>query len=426
MTLFRPEVLQKQRTEWMGRVLLIRPVSFAFMTGAALVITVAVAGFLVVGEYTKRVRVDGILVPDRGLIKVVAPQAGITLERPVVEGQTVKAGDTLFVLSSERLTEGTDAAAPDHRIASGAAILKTVRERQQNLKDSQARQRQLAGQQREQLANRIRDLRAELVQAERSIATQTERVASVRSQYERHQALYERHYLSEVALEQKHDECLEQQSRLDSLQRERIALARELASTRNELDQLPTKAALEQAQIDRFISELEQSEITTEAERKILVTAPQDGTVTAILAEPGQSVSTQPLLTILPKDTQLEAHLYAPSRAAGFVEPGQPVRIRYAAFPYQKFGQYDGRVLSVSRTSLAPQELPAQLANPQTSASPEPLYRIQVALASQAALAYGKPQPLTSGMQLEADVRQDTRTLLEWVLEPLYSLKGRS
>ena len=53
------------------------------------------------------------------------------------------------------------------------------------------------------------------------------------------------------------------------------------------------------------------------------------------------------------------------------------------------------------------------------------LYRIQVTLASQSATAYGKPQPLAAGMALEADVLHDTRSLIEWVLEPLYSLKGK-
>jgi membrane fusion protein len=55
----------------------------------------------------------------------------------------------------------------------------------------------------------------------------------------------------------------------------------------------------------------------------------------------------------------------------------------------------------------------------------EPMFRVKVKLASQTAQAYGLPQALQAGMQLEADVMLDTRTLFEWVLEPLYSLRGK-
>ncbi|MCY1558531.1 hypothetical protein D9M68_954740 [compost metagenome] len=54
----------------------------------------------------------------------------------------------------------------------------------------------------------------------------------------------------------------------------------------------------------------------------------------------------------------------------------------------------------------------------------EPFYRVTVALAAQAVTAYGKPEPLKPGMLLEADILGEKRRLIEWVFEPLYSLKG--
>ncbi len=55
----------------------------------------------------------------------------------------------------------------------------------------------------------------------------------------------------------------------------------------------------------------------------------------------------------------------------------------------------------------------------------EPFYRITVKLARQAITAYGKPEALKPGMLLEADVLGEKRRLIEWVFEPLYSLKGK-
>ena len=126
----------------------------------------------------------------------------------------------------------------------------------------------------------------------------------------------------------------------------------------------------------------------------------------------------------MPQGASLRADLYAPSRAIGFVKPGDKVLIRYQAYPYQKFGHQEGAVESVAKTALPTQELNG-LPTPTGNNSNEPLYRVSVKLAAQTVNAYGKAQPLQAGMLLDADVLQEKRRLYEWVLEPLYSLTGK-
>lgn len=65
------------------------------------------------------------------------------------------------------------------------------------------------------------------------------------------------------------------------------------------------------------------------------------------------------------------------------------------------------KVVAVSRSPISSQELPASLANLGQQLGGEGVYRITVKLASQHANVYGKPQALSAGMQLEADVLQD-------------------
>ena len=48
-----------------------------------------------------------------------------------------------------------------------------------------------------------------------------------------------------------------------------------------------------------------------------------------------------------------------------------------------------------------------------------------VLIAKQTVTAYGKEQPLQSGMLVDANILLDRRTLFEWVFEPLYSISGR-
>ncbi len=108
---------------------------------------------------------------------------------------------------------------------------------------------------------------------------------------------------------------------------------------------------------------------------------------------------------------------------------GQHVLLRYQAYPYQKFGHYEGVVASISRSAVSPGELPPQLAGisslTASSGGAEPVYRITVKLERQTVTAYGQPVPLQAGMQLEADVELETRRLYEWVLDPLYTLTGK-
>ncbi len=141
-----------------------------------------------------------------------------------------------------------------------------------------------------------------------------------------------------------------------------------------------------------------------------------------VQASEGQQTGTAniPLLTIFPSNATLSVQLLVPVRAAGFIEPGQNLAIRYDAFPYQKFGIYAGTIAQVSKTLLLPNEL---LNTPVPTN--QPVYRITAQLAQANVQAYCKDFSLKPGMTLSADISLGDRTLMQWLLEPIYSLKGR-
>lgn len=143
-----------------------------------------------------------------------------------------------------------------------------------------------------------------------------------------------------------------------------------------------------------------------------------------MVAQPGQTVdTTRPLVSIVPMGARLQAHLVAPSSAVGFVKIGETVLLRYQAYPYQKFGHYRGRVVSISKTALPNNQI--DTLGHIADGSSQPMYLIIVNLCRQTIEAYGKPQPLQAGMLLQADILQDRRRLYEWALDPLYSLTGK-
>ena len=413
--LFRPAALAAKQTSWLGEIVLIRPLSFTFLTAFAAVFAAIVVLFLCWGGYTKRSTVTGQLVPDAGLVKVYTQQPGVVLEKRVVEGQYVRRGDVLYVLSSER--QGNQGEVQ-------AGISRQVQSRQHSLQDELGKTRLLQQEEREALAHKIDGLQAEAAKLDGQIDGQRSRVKLAEDTLARYQGLLAQDFIAREQVQQRQEELLDQRARLQGLERERIAAGRELAAQRNELSGLSLKHQNQLAAIERSIAGTSQELAESEAKRSLLVTAPEGGTVTAGVAEVGQTVEPgKPLISVVPVGARMQAHLYAPSRAVGFVKPGDAVLLRYQAYPYQKFGHARGRVLQVARTALPSQEL-AGVAGSQPGGG-EPVYRITVELAQQSIYAYGKPQPLQAGMLLEADVLQETRRLYEWVLEPLYSLTGK-
>src|SRR4051812_14638536 len=101
LPLFRPDVLREQQTQWLGPGLL-RPAPMHRWFAATGACTVAlVIAVLFAGSYTKKARVAGYLVPAQGMVRVIAPRAGVATSILVREGEQVVQGQVLVSLSSE-------------------------------------------------------------------------------------------------------------------------------------------------------------------------------------------------------------------------------------------------------------------------------------------------------------------------------------
>jgi membrane fusion protein len=95
------------------------------------------------------------------------------------------------------------------------------------------------------------------------------------------------------------------------------------------------------------------------------------------------------------------------------------VVLRYDAFPYERFGQYRGKIVDIGQNVWTQGERVGPLS------AKEPVYRVDVALDSQRVNALGQEFALRPGMLVNADLLLERRTLLEWIFEPVLQLKGR-
>jgi membrane fusion protein len=417
--LFRPEVADAQRQQWLGQVQLVRPLSLSVLSAAVLCTLVLTVAFLFFGEYTRKARVGGVLVPDRGVIRLVPPAHGRVLERQVVEGQVVHAGELMFVLALEGSTLAADVQ---------ARVRHSLEERQRSLQDAARRQASLADAQQFALERRLDEMKREQAQIEAEAVLHRQRLVLAQQALARLESLGADQFISSAQVQAKKEEFIGLQAQAQALERQSATLARDRAAIEGERRGLPLLSKGRQGEIERDLAALSREAAEQDAVRQIVVRAPQDGTVSAVLAEPGQSVSpASALASLIPAGAQLQAHLFAPSGAVGFLKPQQEVRLRFEAFPYQKFGHQGGHVLQVSRTPLAAAELASlPLSGPMNpDSTAEPMFRITVAMDEPQLRGFASAQPLVAGMRLQADVLLERRRLIEWLFEPLLGLSGR-
>lgn len=424
--LFRPEVMQAQQGQWLGAIRIGRPPQFAVVTAGALICAAALVSFAIWGEYTNKVSVAGVLLPEGGVMNLSSPQVATVAEVLVHEGESVKAGQPLLKLRSERmLAQGELGQLQAQALQQRRVGLQT----ELRLAEQQAQQRAAA------IGDRLRSLQSDAVTLQGELEANEQRVQLGKKTQQRFDELAASGYVSGLQAQQKQEELLDLSLRernarrsLEAVQREQTSLQAELISNRSQLD-------TQRSQLQRQLASLDQEGSEIDARTGWTLTAPQAGTVSALNAVPGQSViAGLTLVSVLPQAAAgkaeaidpLQANLYAPSRTMGFIEPGQEVWMRYAAYPYQKFGMQRGVVQAVSKTPINPQDLPAGQAQSlmQAAQSNEPLYRVTVRLDRQTLLAYGAAQPLKSGMALDAQVQQDRRAIWEWVLEPMLAVTG--
>lgn len=410
--LFRNEAVSHAARKLEGEVLLGTTVSWSFLSYAAVSIIILGLIFASVATYARTEAVTGWLVPKAGIIRMTARDGGVLETLDVSEGDTISSGQLLA-----RIRLSTDTAHGD----AGRALADSAK--------SQRNASRLAGQaqvdkliaDRNQLVNQQAALIKQREEAGKLVEILAAKQNLAAANAGRAQELFKKGYLSQLALDTANGAVLTAQQDVSSARSTKLSIEQQLAQISSQLAASPFLIAQAKSQAQADQAALDQKVEQIFASNEYALTSPVRGKVTAIPMQTGQTVAAGNTVMILtPSNSPLEAELFVPSRAAGFIKTGQDVSLQYQAFPYEKFGSAKGKVLSVSRTILAPGDV--LLAG---MALKEPVFRVRVAIDRDYVDAYGQKTPLQPGMLLTADVVIDQRSLLEWLLDPLYAVGKR-
>jgi membrane fusion protein len=410
-SLFRQEAIdfQHQHLNW-GPVILLQPVSTKILTWFLATVVALILVFLSVAQYARKETVAGYLTPTVGTAKIFVPQQGFVKELYVEDGQQIEEGEPLFSVSTDQVA------------ANGEDVNKTIFDvlaLQRDLINRQiAGEEHRADTERERLNALIKGTETEISHLDAQKKVQSQRLELSESFVSAAAQLSAKGAMSDLERKRREQAALEQRQNLETLDQQSAARRNQLTESRYTLEQLPVVTDERIHLLRNELSTIEQRSAEANARRAYIIRAPTSGRISTLQATVGQVADPKRMqLEVVPLNASLQAELFFPTRAFGFVRPGQQVRILYDAFPYQKFGTYRGTVAKVSQSILTGNDAFGPIA------LREPAYRVTATLERPDIDAYGQRVPLQPDMLLKADVILDKRSLLTWLLDPLLSAR---
>lgn len=406
--LFRQEALGYRADRLHGNVNIATPVAWQVIGFLLLVALIVSIVFLSLATYARVETVPGQIALDRGVATIVPSRAGIVLGIAVTEGEQVKTGQRLAVIRAEESLIG-GATAPDRiRDALDRQDARLAEQGDLLLRASSADQSRLKAQ--------IDGDLAAVPSLEAQITDQKQLIATAEADYNNAVDVAKRGYISKRDMEERQATILTRRQQLAQLEQSLSAKRSDIAQAQRAMTQSAVTAQAQVANTRSDRAALSQQQAQADLARGYSLTSPVDGIVTALTARLGQPATTdQQLMLVVPTHAQPRVELYVPTTAAGFLAPGQEVRLSIDAFPYQTFGTVKARIASMSRAAISRQ----------SQNGPVPVYLVTATIPQPWVMAFGRKQPLLPGMTLSARIITEKRSLIEWLFEPLFAVRKR-
>ncbi|MFT6208290.1 MAG: membrane fusion protein [Colwellia sp.] len=412
MSLFRKEVIAHQSERLTGVITLAQPLSIKLAVLILVLIAVAIIVFVFNAEYSRKETVRGFLMPNKGMLKSYANQGGTIEKLWVQEGDKVIKGQSLATLViKQNNNQGIDLS---------TQLIAQLHQQTQLLDDEIKQHHQLKQQEIQNLNEQQQALKKQRWALKSQYQLANEKLDILQAQQKQLQQLKQQGFIASVEKDQQQQTILEAKQEKQNIAR--LLLQQENDSNQVAFNQtnIPQQYALRINNLKRQQADLQRQLVQVNSNHQYTVTASNSGIVTSIQVVEGETLSTtKPLLHILPQGSELIAELLLPTRSAGFVQVGNTTRLRFDAFPYQRFGFIESKITRIDQALINPNEIQLPIA------LQEPVYRLRAKLNQQQMQAFGKAFNLKSGMLFEADIMLEQRTLIEWLLEPIYSLRGR-
>ena len=128
--------------------------------------------------------------------------------------------------------------------------------------------------------------------------------------------------------------------------------------------------------------------------------------------QPGDKVeSNRPMADLVPENAGSVLYIDIPESSRAFIKVGQPVKMKFNAFAFQRYGFISGTLQYIA---------PSTVVSPATK---KPVYKGRVSLAQDYFDVEGVKMPLRFGMVAAAEIVVHKRRLIDLALDPFRRLK---
>ena len=415
--IFRKEALDSVAgSRSYGQVLLVGDAASNWLAcGCAVFILAAVVALMTMGV-SRKLTMQGVVAPEGGMIVVSSPEYGGVVRALVAEGDHVDEGQAIFEIVealSNRDTRKADSSVAELMTGRRDSVDEELLLRS---KDALSRAHSLAMRLEEgavQIAAAVSQ--REIQKKKLELALETSRT---------YDELSKDNYVSGVSARERRVAVLDQRESIVALDRQISAMRQEALAMNEELRALRSQVDIDAISLKRTSAEVSQQIVEASGQRTVLIRSPHAGTMGTVEVSDGQSVGgRERLAALIPDNKPLEIEMYALSNSVAFLEPGRQVTIRYASFPYQKYGQHAGMIRAVSRSASDPQTL--QIPPSGAGQGGEPVYKVRVRPDRSGVVVDGRAMPLKPGMQVSVTVELERERLYQKILAPLFSKESK-
>ena len=405
-------------------------------TMIALVLTGVVWSFI--GRADVIVTEHGALAPASELRRFYAPVDGELVNLYVAEGQPVTKGDVLARLNARGAVEAAGNAMqaqlklenaerewrefPEKKalLEQKAATLRQAMEleERQHQKRTAIGTSKLEEQHRAELAEaraNVEETKLEMEKYERVYAATTGSGVSLLDVESRKHAYHlAQSRLNEIAARQS-QELTQADAQLESSGEQLKKLKLEYEAATNELATAEQKLRLQldTARVEREAADRIRFE-NIDKDNFLLIVAPVSGIVTDLTStQPGDKVQANtPLGGIAPSSSRSIVKVEIAENDRAFLREGLPVKLKFNAFPYQRYGVIRGTLEYVSpATKLASQ-------------TKQPVYEARVSLERDYYKVAETKYPLRYGMTAAVEIVVRERRLIDLALDPFRQIGG--
>lgn len=414
--LFRKEAIEYKRNHWRGKALLLAGLPAWSIALLSALFLLALICAMIFCKFTQRVDVKGEVITLPHSINVFSPQQGFVIQQYVKIGDLVRKNQPLYEINVSRSTISGNVS---------AAQVKSIKEKISNseeiIKKLVHNKQQTLNALNEQLKTSTDSLN---VTSRMLQTTQT----GLKKMHD-NLASYDK-YLSEGLITKdqynyQHSLYFQQQSAYQSLVSQKMQLE-------SQITQLNSDRVTKAADFDNQISsqynqtnDYKNQLIEYNANGNLIIKATTDGRIESLSATQGQTVENGSSLAQIKPTGNVEYYLilWLPNNTIPYLKVGDSINIRYDAFPSDKFGQFPGKIMSISSMPASRQEM-SEYTNVSNGNTQQELalYKAIVKIKDKEFKYKGKTLSLSNGLKAQAVVFLEERPLYMWMFTPVYKI----